>query len=94
VTRGTSGKPASYVAYETMGCPRCHGSGEIPLPQSAVNILRLLRSSEVPLLGSEIAARLGMSHQNTAGRLVLLEQAGRAARGLRGPDGYEWSAEP
>jgi hypothetical protein len=83
--------PARYTNHETMGCPRCHGSGEIPLPQSAVNILRLLRSSSAPMTGSEVAARLGMTHQNADGRLVLLETAGHAVRGLRGADGYEWT---
>ena len=81
---------ATYTNYETMSCPRCHGSGEIPLPQ-AVDVLRLLVSSATSLTGSEIAARLGMTHQNTDGRLVLLERTGHAIRGLRRADGYEWT---
>ena len=76
----------------SMKCPKCGGSGRVPLPKTEQAVFQRLRF-EVPTLAMDLAPVIGVSHQRIDGALVVLEREGLARRLPRTPEGYEWIAD-
>jgi biotin operon repressor len=72
-------------------CPRCKGTGVVPLFRSAQRIYDLLLAVAVPLSGARVARELGLSLTNTDNHLIRLEAAGLVRR-IQANRGYEWAA--